>query len=513
MVGRASAVVAGLLLAAPAWATTWTVTPSSSLTLAQAFAGNNGQIKAGDTVVVQAGRYPGHFIETVNGVTFKGVGLPQIDGNWPWVGDIPQAMLVILGNDVTVQGFEITDTGTDTRVWLTSSDDDPANANVRRRNGVFTYGARLRLIDNVIHDGANGLGAWDQCVDCQFSGNVIYNNGFQAPDRGHGHGIYTQNTTGHKTFSLTATFNNFGYGIQQYGSSSAHQDHYIWQNLLIWNQTALFGGNTPLVDLTVSDSHFYRANLSLGYGNPDNSGVTIQGSTFWGTTFNLSLSKAVTVARNLFTAVGQQYLAAVFLNGTGNVPADYTWTANQYYQPQTDIGNMAYVRTNRPLDCFYYWFATTTPGYGYCPAPQAWQQTLGWDPTGTWHPEPKPSGVNLTVLADPYDVTRHTVVIENWDSAPVVTVDVSGWGWMTGQAYRWRNLSDYFVDTQTPTYDGSGRISLSMLNHTVAKPYGYPTALGPDTFPQFGAFLLETIGNAQPPKPPCKPHWWKPCHA
>ena len=56
-----------------------------------------------------------------------------------------------------------------------------------------------KLINLVIHDTRQGIGIWQEALDSEAYGNLIYYNGFQASDRGHGHGIYVQNDEGNKT--------------------------------------------------------------------------------------------------------------------------------------------------------------------------------------------------------------------------------------------------------------------------------------------------------------------------
>ena len=68
-----------------------------------------------------------------------------------------------------------------------------------------TWAAGSKFINNTIHDTRMGISMWTEALDSEAYGNVVYNNGFQASDRGHGHGFYIQNNTGTKHTSRTTS--------------------------------------------------------------------------------------------------------------------------------------------------------------------------------------------------------------------------------------------------------------------------------------------------------------------
>ncbi|MCL4402746.1 MAG: malectin domain-containing carbohydrate-binding protein, partial [Acidobacteria bacterium] len=51
----------------------------------------------------------------------------------------------------------------------------------------------VKLINLVLHDCTQGIGFWSAATNAEAHGNIIYYNGVQGSDRGHGHGIYIQN--------------------------------------------------------------------------------------------------------------------------------------------------------------------------------------------------------------------------------------------------------------------------------------------------------------------------------
>ena len=93
----------------------------------------------------------------------------------------------------------------------------------------------LKFINLVVHDLRQGFSFWQEAVDGEISGCLVYYNGWTASDRGHGHGIYMQNQTGTKTIEGNVIFSGFGLGIQAYGSETAHLDNFLIQGNTLFN--------------------------------------------------------------------------------------------------------------------------------------------------------------------------------------------------------------------------------------------------------------------------------------
>ncbi len=127
----------------------------------------------------------------------------------------------------------------------------------------------LKLINLVIHDTSQGVSFWVDAVDSEIHGCLIYDNGWNAPDRGHGHCIYTQNKDGVKTISnniMSAKFNG-AYTLHAYGSSKAYVDNYtVEDNIAYDNGPMLVGGGRPSNNVKVRRNYLHGVNLRLGYG-------------------------------------------------------------------------------------------------------------------------------------------------------------------------------------------------------------------------------------------------------
>ena len=68
----------------------------------------------------------------------------------------------------------------------------------------------------VIHDGGVAFYTYTAMPDVEIYGSILYNNGWQGPDRGHGHGLYLKNDVGPVVARDNVVFNQFGYGIHIY---------------------------------------------------------------------------------------------------------------------------------------------------------------------------------------------------------------------------------------------------------------------------------------------------------
>ncbi len=140
--------------------------------------------------------------------------------------------------------------------------------------GLNMFGGRnCKYIHLTIHDTRQGISCWTGEKDCEIYGCVIYNNGWLAPDRGHGHCIYTQNKDGIKTIAnciLTCRYNGT-YTMHAYGSSRADVDNYlITDNIAYGLGTFLVGSGKPSHTIRVLRNCLYNVSMQIGYNAPEN---------------------------------------------------------------------------------------------------------------------------------------------------------------------------------------------------------------------------------------------------
>ena len=200
---------------------------------------NGGPARPGDVVWMRGGTYAGTFLSTVSGtsdlpITFRGYPGERaiVDGRTAPSTNI----LTVRGQWVVYRDFEVTNSN--------PSRELPDLLSVRG-TGVDVFGANTTFRNLVVHDAGTGFGVWVEAVNAELSGNLIFNNGWEAPDRGHGHGIYAQNRDGVKHFVDNVVFNQFSHGIHIYGSSNASLDNFdIDGNIAFGNGAASRSGYT-----------------------------------------------------------------------------------------------------------------------------------------------------------------------------------------------------------------------------------------------------------------------------
>lgn len=134
-------------------------------------------------------------------------------------------------------------------------------------------GKHNKYIHLVIHDCRQGVSWWAGDTDGELYGCIIYDNGWPATDRGHGHAIYTQNKDGTKTISDNIMTGGHSYTLHAYGSERAYVDNYLIQGNICYDspdRAFLIGGGRPSRNIRVFDNVLYGVNMQLGYDAPHN---------------------------------------------------------------------------------------------------------------------------------------------------------------------------------------------------------------------------------------------------
>lgn len=215
----------------------------------------------------------------------------------------------------------------------------------RRWGGLQTYGGRdCKYINLVIHDCAQGVSSWVGAQDIEIYGCLIYDNGWKAPDRGHGHCIYTQNRDGIKTIRhciLSAKYEG-SYTLHAYGSSRAYVDNYlVEENIAFEKGPFLIGGGRPSRNIRVLGNVLGDVNLRVGYSAPYNENCEVRGNVIVGGGLDVLRYRTVVKEDNLVLSSGEKpsaetlarwfpnafdpnraHLAVVNGTGQGNVEVD-----------------------------------------------------------------------------------------------------------------------------------------------------------------------------------------------
>jgi hypothetical protein len=285
-------------------------------------------IKPGDTVWLHGGTYTGCFISRLAGAAGNPVKLKQFPGERATLdgNGCLDATLIAWGSWTWYQGFEIISSSP--RRVTSISGSWPSD--LGRGAGVVAHATNSKFINLIVHDNSQGFSFWESAVDSELYGNLVYYNGWEAPDRGHGHGIYAQNRNGIKVMAENIIFDQFSHGFHAYGSSNARLDNMrLVGNVVFQNGSLSTGGmvrNFLLGGGSVAMNPVFDSNFSYfgaGQGGDNNIGYSAGCS-------NLS------AINNYF--VGATALRLVNCSGT--------MTSNTFY------GNVGFTQSSYPSNTY-----------------------------------------------------------------------------------------------------------------------------------------------------------------
>jgi hypothetical protein len=138
-------------------------------------------------------------------------------------------------------------------------------------------GRHNKYINLAIHGCRQGVSWWAGDVDSELHGCLIYDNGWPATDRGHGHAVYTQNKDGTKTITDNVMTGGFAYALHAYGSPRAYVNGYrVEGNVCYHSGPLLVGGGRPSEGIRVVGNYLYGADMQLGYDAPYNEDCVVR---------------------------------------------------------------------------------------------------------------------------------------------------------------------------------------------------------------------------------------------
>jgi hypothetical protein len=426
--------------------------------------GARSPARPGDTILVRGGTYRGPFTSTLAGVDGKPIVVRAAAGERATI----DGELVVRGAWTWYWGLELANSGPD------RTRERPAGASV--------FGPHTKLINLVVHDNGNGVGAWTPAEDAEVYGCLIYRNGWQGaePDRGHGHGIYTQNDAGTKRLVDNIIFNQFGYGIHAYSEQGALRGFHLEGNILINNGIAaryqsrvdniLVGGLQPADRINVVNNLSYHTpgiggTNKIGY-QADNKGAVVQGNYFIGgnPAFRLTGFERATITGNTFYEKRQNVIEILPPRQTQEY--SYHVDENSYWQGEYPAP-----------------FGFGIQRFNFAD----WQQRYGFDKSSRWITTPgkRPTGTVIFLRPNPYEPGRAHLGILNWDLKETVEVDLQGI-LTSGTAYEIRNAMDYYGAPVATGVFGGVPVAVPMR--------------GVETGPEFGAFVVIPGRRTLPPR-------------
>jgi len=446
-----------------------------------------GAIRPGDTICLLGGTYKGAFECTLKGtrdapITIRGLPGERVTIDCqPPEGTDKACHFSVLGQWTVFRDFEVTCTGKKRGTTLTGSHPEEIN-----RGGVNCLGANVKFINLVVHDTSQGFGFWSNGEGGEIYGCIIYNNGWDAPDRGHGHAIYTQNKTGTKRLVDNIMFNQFSYGVHAYGSSAAFINSFHLEGNVSFNNGAaksadsrtvniLVGGGSPSENITVVGNFTYATghggtSLLLGYG-AQNKDAVVKDNYFVGPASVRRWGK-LTLTGNTFISPGA--VLSLELPKEGGL--------GQY-----EMDKNTYVRMTGGAKPFGLIENKQDRGGDFA----QWQKDTQLDKSSTFQ-SVAPTGVKVFVRANQYEPGRANVIVYNWDRKDSVEVDLKD-SLKPGAKYRVVSAQDFFGPAVAEgTYDGRP-VRLPMKDYRAPSPIGKEDYQPPATGPEFNVFVVVPV--------------------
>ncbi len=420
-----------IIVASPALATIWYVAPSgqtgnagtqnSPWDITSAFLGHSGAVQAGDTIYLMDGRYDywyaglnvdenGGLMVQLMGTAAQRITICPAPGAHPiinggiWVGhkvnyggpDIlyPSNYTDFLNIDFCTTAWIGDVISTQTGPWPSDIPSPFGGVGLK-------VGTGNRVINCPIHAASEGVTTEVEDVGSTVYGCLIYGNGWNAPDRGHGHCFYTQNKDPNKLHSDNICYTRYvgQLAMQAYGTGGTWLNHFWLVNNIAMSGDEFFLGGGAYVD----DGHII-GNISLvpvwlGYSwnqQSTNTNCEVRDNYIVNTTLNIWWCQNPILSNN------------TVINGSTNI---------------YPIGS-----TN----------AQVTPG-----------QSI-------------PSTPTIFLKPNAFDHMRGHLVIFNWNSSANVTVDLSSVV-SPGAPFKLLNPKDFYgTPYYQGTTDGSGQASIPM---------------------------------------------------
>ena len=408
--------------------------------LGTALANASSRVQPGDTVWLRGGTYRGNFRSMLSGTASQPIVVRQYPGERAIVdgatGNSTASTWYVGGQYSVYWGFEL----------INSDPNRVLSSTERRYNVVANYANHTKYVDLIVHDGGVAFYNESPYYDVEIVGCIIYNEGWQGPDRGHGHAIYLRSNTGPVTARDNIMFNQFGYGVHVFTNpgegqlDNIHLDGNVsFNNGTLSNNSSssniLFGGDDYSTGGVLQNNMTYESpgvpgpNVEVGYG------ATVNGT--------VELSNNYVAAGGTVLNVG--YWSSLSASG------------NQL------IGTSQILQINDPSLS-----ATTFSG-----------QTQSSLPTVT----------KVVVRPNPYERGRANIVVYNWGGQSSVSVDLSSIV-PAGAQYQIRNVQDWFGSpVVSGTYSG-GSVTIPIRSATPPTPIGMSSSPAPSTGTAFNTYVV-----------------------
>jgi len=411
------------------------------------------KLASGDTLWMRGGTYGGIHVLDHNGATVRAYNatFPYGEGERvtidPVTGGGSDKALLIKANNLNVYDLEI--------LWSWPGTRSSAQTGSNPTDLPFGYGfdcfytttnppcQNVKLVNVKVHDTRGNGGSLNAAQNFEVADSLLYYQGWNAPDRQHGHNLYIQAVTGPIKLTRSLVFYASENNIQGFGSAASALNNFDIEDIASISQSIVLGGTPVLNNLTYKNNVTYQTYLNLGYC--DNGGG---------------------------------------IGGTSVVSGNYMAGFNSgicLWPPTTALSMTG--------NSFYLAFLHNT--------------TTGAWPGNTWVVGPYPNGPVMTTNAvfvkkSTYIPGRAMVWAYNWQNLPTVPVDLSG-VLAVGESYEIRNAQNFYGPLiATGTYTGAA-VAVPAGPLSMVQPLGKPAAAA--TGPNFNAYVVIRTGPAQAASP------------
>lgn len=233
-----------------------------------------GTVAPGTVIEIRAGTYPGTFSPSFRGTPDKPIVVRRYQNERVTFdsGNSRSPNVLVKGAYTWYLGLEIMSSGGSRNSGTTGSSGDVALAEgFDCGNNEDVPG--IKIINCIIHDVKQGVSFWKGGVNGEVNGNLIYNIGWAASDRAHGHCIYAQSRS-QLSISNNLCIGGMSHGIQCFGSENAPLENIrITDNVMAWHveRTFVFGGGQPV------NGGVFSGNISWAVGGAGQFGYYMGG--------------------------------------------------------------------------------------------------------------------------------------------------------------------------------------------------------------------------------------------
>ena len=418
----------------------------------------------GDTVWLRGGTYPGRYNCYASGTSSAPIIYRQYPGEHAKIatGQTQLGSITLQCHDVWLWGFEIYSTDP-IRV---SSQTGSFPTDIARGPTIegAPDGTRCKLINMVLHDDFNPFfGA--QASGLEIYGTLSYYSGWDAPDRGHGHSLYSQNapSSATKVISDNILFDSFAEGLHIYASGD-NMDNYDIEGNVILNAgypsettgytTNVIVGGSGVAPKNIMISNNYSYHEPLGPARKSDSRGLWLGSSGAG-------CSNATVTNNYFV----------------DLPSGIAMTLESGCKP-TMTGNT---------------FLGKLSGFSQ-------SQYAG----NTYYTQTPVGGNNIFVRPNKYESGRANIIVYNWALASSVAVNLSS-VLQNGDKYVIQDAQNFFGSPVAQgTYSG-GTVNIPMNSASIAQMVGNSPVIPEHTSPEFGVFVVMKSSGSGTTPPPTNP--------